>query len=78
MQMAVHGKKSSRVAKDMIGDMLVNRDNVCQDCALKDTVPIIAKADDHDGRFTAAQRLGMPVLSGAAVVAVKKLMLPER
>ena len=29
--------------------MLVNRDNVCQNRALKNTVPIIAKSNDYNG-----------------------------
>lgn len=70
--MAVHGEKFCRAAKNMIGDMLVNRDNVCQNRALKNTVPIVAKSNDYNGSFRAAQRFGMPVLSGAAVVTVKK------
>lgn len=74
----MHGKKFCRIAKDMIGDMLVYGNDICQDCPLENTVSVVAESNDYNSGFSAAQRFGVPVLSGAAVITVKKLMFPER
>ncbi len=76
VQMAVHGEKDTDVSENMVSDMLIDGDNICQDGALQDASSIISKTDNHNGIFRTAQRSGTPVLSGAAVITVEKADIP--
>ncbi len=71
--MIVHGEKTPGIAKNVIGDVLADGEDVGHDRALEDTAPVVFKADDHDCILMAAQRFRVPVLSGAAVVAVEEI-----
>lgn len=76
-QMAVHGEESPGIPKNMIGHVLIRRNNVDQDRPFQNASPIVPESNDDDCILMAAQRLGTPVLSGAAVIAVEKLIFPE-
>ena len=70
--MLMYCEKMPRLSENMIGNMLINREDVGHNCSLKNTAPVVFKSNNHNSIFMAAQWFRVPVLSGAAVVAVEK------
>ena len=72
----MHGEKAPGISENMISYMLIDRDDICQDGPFKNAPSIISKANDHNRIFKTAQRFGMPVLSGTAVITVEEADIP--
>ena len=72
VQLIVDGKEFFRVSENMVCHMLVDGNDIGQDCSFKNAAAIISEADDHNRIFITAQRPGTPVLSGTAIIAVEK------